>query len=72
MLTRKGSKGVVVPAANDCRRCGYSWTSRVTNPKECPSCKSRAWAFHVLPAGRVKPKEGADHARLSAGRRKGV
>ncbi len=27
----------------DCKICNYSWKSRVNNPKECPSCKSRNW-----------------------------
>jgi len=22
-----------------CPRCGYTWTPRVPNPKECPRCK---------------------------------
>ncbi len=24
-----------------CHRCGYSWTPRKENPKECPRCKAR-------------------------------
>jgi len=28
---------------NKCKKCGYEWTSRVDNPKECPECKSRRW-----------------------------
>jgi predicted Zn-ribbon and HTH transcriptional regulator len=26
-----------------CIKCGYSWVSRVDQPKECPHCKSRNW-----------------------------
>ena len=26
-----------------CKKCGYMWASRVNNPVECPSCKSRYW-----------------------------
>jgi len=25
----------------NCLRCGYGWTSKVSNPKECPRCKGR-------------------------------
>ncbi|GAI37344.1 unnamed protein product, partial [marine sediment metagenome] len=24
-----------------CPRCGYEWTPRVADPKECPRCKGR-------------------------------
>lgn len=26
-----------------CMRCGHTWWPRVSNPKRCPSCKSRIW-----------------------------
>ena len=26
-----------------CKKCDYSWTPRVSNPKACPDCKSRNW-----------------------------
>lgn len=25
----------------NCTKCTYEWESRVSNPKECPRCKSR-------------------------------
>jgi len=28
---------------NKCVFCGYEWTSRVTLPKQCPSCKRYSW-----------------------------
>lgn len=28
----------------ECFHCGYEWTPRVLNVKECPSCKNRHWA----------------------------
>jgi rubrerythrin len=24
-----------------CISCGYTWTARIENPKECPACKFR-------------------------------
>ena len=32
----------VVPSLN-CAKCGYLWSPRVIEPKECPACKSRNW-----------------------------
>lgn len=29
----------------NCAVCGYGWTARCENPKECPQCKSRKWRF---------------------------
>ena len=26
-----------------CMKCGYEWTPKVDDPKECPECKSRYW-----------------------------
>jgi len=26
-----------------CVKCGYKWIPRVSEPKECPQCKSRYW-----------------------------
>jgi len=26
-----------------CAKCGYEWTPKVPDPKECPQCKSRYW-----------------------------
>ena len=26
-----------------CKKCGYSWISRIEQPKECPNCKNRNW-----------------------------
>ena len=26
-----------------CNACGYQWTPKVPEPKECPACKSRNW-----------------------------
>ncbi len=26
-----------------CKRCGYDWSSRVEQPKNCPACKSPYW-----------------------------
>jgi len=31
-LERKGDKAI-------CPYCGYEWTPRIKNPKECPRCK---------------------------------
>jgi len=30
----------------NCRRCGYSWLPRKTNPKYCPLCSSICWRTH--------------------------
>jgi len=27
-----------------CLVCGYDWTPKVENPKQCPNCKSMRWA----------------------------
>lgn len=35
-----------------CLRCGYTWVSRVEQPKCCPHCKSRVW--------NVAPEAGAN------------
>lgn len=26
-----------------CKKCGYEWTPKVAQPKECPQCKARKW-----------------------------
>ena len=26
-----------------CERCGYEWKPRVSNPRNCPGCKSASW-----------------------------
>jgi predicted Zn-ribbon and HTH transcriptional regulator len=26
-----------------CKKCGWSWVSRVDNPKQCPGCKNIKW-----------------------------
>lgn len=28
---------------NTCKRCGYSWNSKIEKPKQCPMCKSMKW-----------------------------
>jgi len=27
-----------------CLVCGYNWTPKVKNPKQCPNCKSMRWS----------------------------
>lgn len=27
----------------ECRRCGYTWTPRVPDVRQCPRCKSPKW-----------------------------
>ena len=27
----------------NCKRCGYRWKPRISNPKCCPQCMSRSW-----------------------------
>lgn len=35
-----------------CKVCGYDWWSRVENPKECPTCRSRYWKTGLTPEGK--------------------
>lgn len=53
-----------------CKRCQYSWISRVEEIKECPRCKSRNWdkqmtfgeAFKKI-AKEIKKKKETENAQ---------
>jgi len=35
----------------ECKRCGYTWYSKVKEPKQCPKCKNYRWkVIEDLPA----------------------
>lgn len=38
---------------NQCKRCGYNWTSRTKNPKCCPKCKSYFFDKPIVKDGEV-------------------
>ena len=42
-----------------CKRCGYSWTPRITNPAVCPYCKRHDWNedYDEDRMGKTKPQE---------------
>lgn len=34
-----------------CKVCLYDWTSRLTNPLQCPACKNRYWKTAITAEG---------------------
>jgi len=34
---------MIITMKKQCKKCGYSWESRINNPKVCPRCKSYNW-----------------------------
>lgn len=28
---------------NECKKCNYTWESKIENPKSCPRCKRYDW-----------------------------
>jgi len=40
-----------------CRVCGYEWTPRVENPKQCPNCKSTYWRTGKPPLKKSSAKK---------------
>lgn len=34
---------IMMKINNKCKKCGYEWISRKTNPKSCPNCKQYRW-----------------------------
>lgn len=47
-----------VSTSRICLHCGYTWTSRVPNPSQCPSCKSYRW-------NQPKTNNAANHAEIA-------
>jgi predicted Zn-ribbon and HTH transcriptional regulator len=33
----------IIKMKKQCKKCKYSWESRINNPKVCPYCKSYNW-----------------------------
>lgn len=38
-IVKKAAPKTPAPMTLKCHRCGYEWTPRIKNPKECPKCK---------------------------------